>query len=191
MSWVEWAGFITGAVCVILVVREHIANFPVGIANNVFFAVLFVQAGLYADAGLQGVFLVLGLQGWWLWLHGGRDRGPLVIRPLSAQEWQRVAVGVVAATGALTWALMSWTDSTVPFWDALTTALSLGAQWLLNRKHTATWYLWITADVLYIGLYFHKDLRLTAVLYAGFLGLCLLGLRQWRAAERKQLVLAA
>jgi nicotinamide mononucleotide transporter len=191
MSWVEWAGFITGAVCVLLVVREHIANFPVGIANNVFFAVLFVRAGLYADAGLQGVFLLLAVQGWWLWLHGGRDRGPLRVRPLDAATRRQVAVGVVAATALLTWALAGWTDSTVPFWDALTTALSLGAQWLLNRKHTANWYLWITADVLYVALYLAKDLRLTAVLYAGFLGLCVLGVRRWRTVEREQLVLAA
>jgi nicotinamide mononucleotide transporter len=80
-------------------------------------------------------------------------------------------------------------DSTVPFWDGLTTALSLGAQWPLVRKYVANWYLWIATDVLSTELYLYKDLRLTALLYAGFLGLCVLGLRQWQRSER--LVLAA
>lgn len=58
MSWVEIAGFITGAVCVWLVVRRNIWNFAVGMANNVFFLVLFLQAGLYADAWLQVLYFV-------------------------------------------------------------------------------------------------------------------------------------
>lgn len=189
MSWVEWAGFITGAVCVLLTVRQHIANFPIGIANNVFFFVLFVRAGLYADAGLQVVFLALGLQGWWLWLHGGAHRTKLAIQPLSTTDLVRVLLAVAGGTAVMTAVLSAWTDSTVPFWDGLTTALSLGAQWLLNRKHVANWYLWIAADVLYVALYAYKDLHLTAVLYAGFLGLCVVGLRQWQRSER--LVLAA
>jgi nicotinamide mononucleotide transporter len=190
MSWTEWAGFITGALCVVLTVRRHIGNFPVGLANNVFFLVLFVQAGLYADAGLQIVFGLLAVHGWWLWLHGGVDRGPLEIRPLPWQEATRVTAGVLLGTALLTWVLARWTDSTVPFWDAVTTALSLGAQWLLNNKHLANWWLWITADVVYVALYAYKDLRLTAVLYAGFLVLCVLGLRQWQRAS-DELVLAA
>jgi nicotinamide mononucleotide transporter len=185
MSWVEWAGFLTGALCVLLVVKEHAGNFPVGIANCVFFAVLFVDAGLYADAGLQVVFLVMGGRGWWLWLRGGEQRSRLEIRPLPPDVAVRVAVGVAVGTAVLAVALSTLTDSTVPFWDALTTALSLGAQWLLNHKHVATWYLWITADVLYVGLYLSKDLQLTALLYVGFIGLCLAGLRAWRRAARE------
>lgn len=190
MSWTEWAGFITGALCVVLTVRRHIGNFPVGIANNVFYLVLFLRSGLYADAGLQVVFAVLGVQGWWLWLHGGLDRGPLLIRPLSTKTAVQVAVAVILGTVVLTLGLAAWTDSTVPFWDGLTTALSLGAQWLLNRKHIQNWWYWITADVIYVALYAYKDLRLTAVLYAGFLVLCVIGLRQWRRAS-DELVLAA
>jgi nicotinamide mononucleotide transporter len=185
VSWVEWAGFLSGALCVLLVVKEHIANFPVGIANCLFFGVLFVDAGLYADAGLQLVFLALGVRGWWLWLHGGERRTRLEIRPLDQDAAVRVAIGVALGTAVLTLALSRFTDSTVPFWDALTTALSLGAQWLLNHKHVANWYLWITADVMYVGLYTYKDLHLTALLYAGFIGLCLAGLRAWRRTARE------
>jgi len=62
----------------------------------------------------------------------------------------------------------------------LTTILSLTAQYLLTRKLIENWYIWITADIIYIGLYGSRGLYLTAALYALFLGLCLLGLRSWR-----------
>lgn len=72
------------------------------------------------------------------------------------------------------------TDSTVPVGDALTTALSLVAQVMLNRKWIGNWVVWIVADALYVALYATKGLWLTAALYAGFIGLCLIGLRSWR-----------
>lgn len=182
MSAVEIAGFVTGAVCVWLVVRRNIWNFVVGMANNVFFLVLFLQAGLYADAWLQVLYFGLGAIGWYWWLRGGSDRTALVVRRTPAKAWNAIMFFVAIATWAIHALLTSHTDSTVPFGDALTTALSLGAQIMLNRKWVGNWVLWIIADVLYIGLYLHKGLYLTAVLYVVFLVMCVIGLRQWLRA---------
>ena len=71
-----------------------------------------------------------------------------------------------------------------PFWDALTTCLSLVAQALLNWKKLENWYFWIAADVIYIPLYVVKRLDLTAIVYMLFLSMCFLGLREWRHVER-------
>ena len=46
----ETLGFVTGAWCVYLVAVQHIANFPLGIANNLFFLVLFYEARIYGVA---------------------------------------------------------------------------------------------------------------------------------------------
>src|SRR5688572_33132621 len=77
-SWRGWVpvplsealGFVTGVACVYLVVRENIWNFPVGIANNVFFLILFTRTRLYGDAGLHIVYMGLAVHGWYWWLHG-------------------------------------------------------------------------------------------------------------------------
>jgi nicotinamide mononucleotide transporter len=72
-----------------------------------------------------------------------------------------------------------------PFWDALTTCLSLVAQALLNWKKLENWYFWIAADVIYVPLYVVKRLDLTAIVYVLFLSMCFLGLRQWRQVEKE------
>ena len=69
-----------------------------------------------------------------------------------------------------------------PGWDAATTSMSLGAQLLLNLKRLETWYVWIAVDVIYVPLYFSRDLNLTALVYIVFLALCVQGWRQWRTA---------
>ncbi|MFF5335702.1 nicotinamide riboside transporter PnuC [Streptomyces sp. NPDC013181] len=180
VSWTEVLGFGSGALCVWLVARQHLANWPIGIANNLFFILLFSQSGLYADAGLQIVFIALAAYGWWTWTHGG---GPgtdgLPVRRTTRAEWTGLLAAGAVGTAALTVLLDRATDSTVPFWDALTTALSLAATYGQCRKLVESWWLWIAADVVYIPLYAYKELYLTSLLYIGFLTLCLAGLRNW------------
>ncbi|MGW1540066.1 nicotinamide riboside transporter PnuC [Streptomyces sp. NPDC002309] len=180
VSWTEVLGFGSGALCVWLVARQHLANWPIGIANNLFFILLFTQAGLYADAGLQIVFIALAVYGWWTWTHGG---GPgsdvLPVRRTSRTEWTWLITAGVVGTLALTLLLDRATDSTVPFWDAVTTALSLTATYGQCRKRLESWWLWIAADVIYVPLYAYKELYLTSLLYLGFMTLCVLGLRRW------------
>ena len=177
-SMTEALGFVTGALCVYLVVKENVWNFPVGIANSAFFLVLFAGARLYGDAALQVVYIALGFQGWYLWLRGGENRTPLRVERASRRLLVGVAAFVVVGTTALTF-LFRYVNDSSPFLDAFTTVLSLGAQYLLNRKAVENWLLWMTADVLYIYLYFKRDLHLTAVLYFVFLCLCVAGLRAW------------
>lgn len=183
MDWTEIAAFATGALCVYLVVRQHVANFAVGMANNVLFIWLFVGAGLYADAGLQVVYIGLAGLGWWWWLKGGQRRTGVEVHDPSPAVLVGCVVAVAVVTAVLQWVLLTWTDSTVAGWDALTTALSLVAQLMLSRKWIANWWFWIAADLVYIPLYAHKGLWLTSALYVLFLGLCVAGLVQWRRAE--------
>ena len=180
MSWTEALGFAAGALCVWLVVRQNIWNFPIGNVQCAVYILVFARAGLFADAGLQVVYIVLGFLGWYWWLHGGRNKGPLSVRALPLAEALLTALIGVAGVALTMWLLATWTSSTVPFWDAVTTVLSLVAQYMLTRKQLQNWSVWMTADVLYVVLYAYKGLWLTAVLYVGFFALCVLGLRAWR-----------
>ena len=178
-GYLEVLGFATGGACVWLVVREHVWNWPVGIASNALLFAVFFRARLYSDAGLQVVFFALAVLGWWRWKRGAPGRPELPVTRATHLEWAAVGVGVPLGTLAL-WNVLLWANGAAPFWDALVAALSVSAQTLLTRKRIEHWLLWITADVISVPLFASRGLNLTAVLYAVFLVMCVTGWLQWR-----------
>ncbi|HEX9800456.1 MAG TPA: nicotinamide riboside transporter PnuC [Thermoanaerobaculia bacterium] len=176
--WTEALGASTGAVCVWLAAVSDPWTWPIGIANNLLYLVVFWRSRLYADALLQLVYVGISIYGIWRWRGGGGGR----VRPVgrgSRGELTIVACAVAVAAVALWRLLAAVTDSDVPAWDGLTTAMSLGAQWLMSRRVLENWWLWIAVDLVYVPLYLYKGLLVTAGLYALFLALCGLGLRDW------------
>jgi nicotinamide mononucleotide transporter len=188
-NWQELAGSVTGALCVWLLIRQNIWNWPIGIANNIFYVIVFYKFGLYADSGLQFVYIAIAFYGWWNWLHGGVNHSELKVNRVSASGLLGYAVMAATETLVLYWLLRRFTPSTVPFADALTTALFLTAQYMMSRKLVENWWFWIIGDVLVIGLYIYKHLYLTSGLYVVFLALSIAGLLEWwRAARRRTAV---
>jgi nicotinamide mononucleotide transporter len=178
-SWIEVFGFVTGVINVWLLARQNIWNWPIGIANNLAYVILFATSGLYGDAGLQVSYIVFSVYGWILWRHPNRETGLPVTR-ITTRVWIVLALTSAAGAVSLKWFLMRFTDSTVPGWDGLTTALSLAATFGQARKFLESWWIWISVDLIYMPLYIYKDLRLTALLYFIFLLLCIVGLRTWQ-----------
>jgi HTH-type transcriptional repressor of NAD biosynthesis genes len=183
LSIIEAFGFVTGAASVWLLVKESAWNWPVGILTGVFYAVVFADARLYADAALQGVYIALGLGGLYYWLYGGTGRTPRVIARIGGHEALVLAAVLVALTAGATAYLRSVGDS-APFLDGLTTSLSLVAVYMQARKLVECWWVWIAADVVYVPLYVWKALPLTAVLYVVFMAMCVRGLVEWRRTLR-------
>lgn len=179
-SLMEGFGFVTGAACVALLVRQNIWNWPLGILNNLVFIVLFYRTGLYADVGLQGFYIAISLYGWWSWLHGGRDHGALRVSRVRPGPAVLLALTVCFSTALLTWLLRRYTNSTVPVLDSLITSLSLVAQFMMTRKWIENWLVWITANCLSVGLLSYKGLYVAASLYLVYQVLCVLGWREWR-----------
>jgi nicotinamide mononucleotide transporter len=187
ISWAEVLGAVSGLACVALVARQHVWNWPVGLINNVFWALLFWRAKLYSDSTLQGVFFALGCYGWWEWVRRhGPDRAPLVVTRTRPVEWLAMAVAGTAVMASWTWWLAERTDSPEPLWDSSILALSLVATYGQARKRLESWWLWIVVDVISVPLYLRRGLVPTAAVYAVVLGLCVLGLREWRAAQRDE-----
>ena len=191
MSPLELFAAITGAISVWLSVRQNIWSWPTAIVNVVLYVFVFYGARLYADMGLQIVYAVLSVYGWYQWLHGGPGRTEL--RVTTTTPRLAAALGAIAgiASVLLGTLLHRTTDAALPYLDASLSSISLVAQWMMTRKLLENWLVWIAVDVAYVGMFVFKELYLTAALYAVFLALAVRGYLDWRRSMDAPLARAA
>ena len=180
MSMLELLAALTGALAVWLSTREHVWSWPVALVNVGLYTVVFYEAKLYADMGLQVVYFALSLYGWYEWLYGGADRSTLHVSRVGARLAAWLAIIGVAFALLLGTILRRYTDAALPGLDSALTSGSLVAQFMMTRKLIEHWMIWIAVDVVYVGMFIFKALHVTAVLYAAFLGLAVLGHIRWR-----------
>jgi nicotinamide mononucleotide transporter len=179
-DWLELLAVAFGIISVYLSVRQNIWSWPTAIVNVLLYVFVFREARLYSDMGLQVVYAILSIYGWYEWLYGGRNHTRLRV-----SRWSLRAVGPLLLLAALgTWQLgrqfAMRTDAALPYLDAGLTMTSLVAQYLMTRKVLENWIVWIAVDVVYVGMFIYKGLRPTAALYSVFLVLAALGYAQWK-----------
>jgi nicotinamide mononucleotide transporter len=177
---IEILAVVFGIVSVYLSTREHIWSWPTALVNVALYFVVFLEAKLYADMGLQVVYFALSLYGWYEWLYGGEHRTELHVSRVTRTLGVRLAVIGVASAVIIGTLLARFTDAALPYLDSATTSTSLVAQWMMTRKILENWAVWVAVDVVYIGMFIFKELYLTAGLYAVFLVLAVMGFRQWK-----------
>lgn len=183
----ELVAVVTGFACVWLAARESIWNFPVAIVSCALFAFVYFAAQLYADCGLQGLFIALSGYGWYEWLYGGRNETELGVTHATGREWLLGAGFAALFTLGFGYYLQYHTDATFPYIDSFTTAGSIVAQYLLTRKRLENWLLWILVDLIYVPVLWYKALYPTSALYALYLGLATYGYWQWRHELQKNI----
>lgn len=181
----ELVSFALAVLTVLLNIRQNHWAWLFAIVSSATYGVVFFDARLYGDAGLQVVFIVVSVWGWHSWLHGGAGHQALRVSRLDRAGWTAALAGWLAGFALLAAFLKGFTDSDVPYVDGFLTAGSLVGQLLLSRKKVENWYAWIAVDILYVGLYLYKDLVLTAILYGLFVLMAIAGLRAWDRSARE------
>ncbi|GAC1398133.1 MAG: nicotinamide riboside transporter PnuC [Thermoanaerobaculia bacterium] len=162
-----------------LAVKENLWTWPAGIVSVILYALVFYQSRFYLNAGLQVIYFVLSVHGWYEWLHGGANKTELRVRRTTPRQWLACTVIGLALTAALYW-LSLVVNGESPLSDAVTTGFSIVGQWMLNEKLLENWLIWLAVDIIYVPLFFVGHRTPSALLYAFFCVLCVKGYLDWR-----------
>ena len=185
VSWLELAAFVLALWMVFANMRVQLIAWPLAIASSAAYLVLFAHSRLYGEASLQLMFIAVAAWGWWQWRFGRlADGGGLRVRWLTWHERLVVAALTLASWPALGAALDRFTDSDVPYWDALPTVGSVAGQFLLGRQYVENWPVWLAVNAVSVALFALKGLWLTVLLYGLFALLSLVGWRTWAQRAR-------
>lgn len=184
MNYLEIAGTLLGLLYLYLEYRANAWLWIVGIAMPAIYLKVYYDTGLYADLGISVYYILASLYGLGCWVRsrfsGGDAKEELRISPTPRSLIVPLSVIGLAVFFLIGWILSSYTDSTVPWADAFTTALSIVAMWMLARKYLEQWLVWIVADVACSALYLYKDLPFTAGLYLLYAIIAIFGYRKWK-----------
>jgi nicotinamide mononucleotide transporter len=182
-TWLEVAAFVLAIAMVVFNVREIHWGWPCAAASSVLYCALFGQSRLYGDAALQVFFAAMALWGWAQWLRGVRPDGQaLRITRIAPRILQRDALVTVLLVVGIGLFLQHFTDTDVPWWDAVPTAGSIMATIWVARKYIENWLAWMGINTISVSLYAYKGLWLTVVLYLLLIAMAGWGWRVWQRA---------
>ncbi|MDR3350238.1 MAG: nicotinamide riboside transporter PnuC [Prevotellaceae bacterium] len=186
LQLIEITGALFALVYLWLEIKQRAALWAAGIISSAFYVVIFYHGKFYADMALNGYYILAGAYGWWMWRRRklrrqaeGAAAAFAVSRTTCAQAL--ALAGIAAALTVSLWhVLRQCTDSPVPFGDALTTALSVAAMWMLAHKLIEQWFVWLAVNMISAGLYLWRGLEPTAILYFIYSIASVIGYFQWK-----------
>jgi nicotinamide mononucleotide transporter len=153
-------------------------TWPWWILGSVLYGILFWQYDLYASALLQIVFIAAAIWGWFGWGSEGAQ-------PSSLKNSQRiltllflvVAVAILAPLLESIGAAATWPDSFI-------LVASVVAQVIMVREKFEAWPTWMVVNIVATVHYANQGLIFTAVLYAVFVGVAIVGWKRWSERAR-------
>lgn len=166
MNYLEIAGTITGLAYLWFEYKASIWLWPASIIMPAIYIFVYYDTGFYADMAISIYYLAASIYGWVMWLKRGSDGKSRPITRTPRKYILPLAAATAVLFAAIAAVLVNFTDSTVPYGDSFTTALSIVALWMLSRKYAEQWLAWIAVDVVCAVLYFYKGLYPTGALYA-------------------------
>lgn len=187
--YIEILGTVFGLLYIFFSIKQSSWCWPFGIISSVIYILVFFKSGFYADMGLQFYYVFIGFYGWYHWIFGGKkgNNQHLEITKTKLRLWIILFIINAVLFVLISFILVNYTDSTIPYWDAFTTAASIIATWMLAQKKIEHWIIWIVVDIISLGLYIFKDLYATAILFTVYSILAFIGYSEWKKDLNRKL----
>jgi nicotinamide mononucleotide transporter len=193
-NWIELAAALVSITYVILAIKQIIWLWVFGILSALLYAWVYAHSGFYAGMGLQAYYAFISIYGWihWSARSAKAKADPNMPTKLPVVRTSLRLFIILAFIWFCLWQfigfiLSSYTNSTIPYWDAFTAAGGIVATWMIARKLLEQWLFWIVIDVISIGLYLWQGLYVTTFLYGVYIVMAIFGYRQWKRAWKSTL----
>jgi nicotinamide mononucleotide transporter len=178
-SMLQWTAVIFGVAEVLMAKANKIWLYPTGIIGTALSIYLLYLAGLFAECGLDGYYIIMSVYGWWHWIKK-KNQPPVKPSYCNGRDWIIVSAIVGLGLGTLYFLLRNLTPSTVPFWDAWVSATAWAGMWLLAKRKIENWVLLNISNFFAVPLLFYKQLPLFAALTIFLFIIAVFGYFDWK-----------
>jgi nicotinamide mononucleotide transporter len=178
-SAVELCAAALAVAYLLLAVAQRIECWGAAFVSSCLYVWVFFGARLYMDSALNAFYAAMAVYGFWQWRRGP-DGGALPVSRWPAARQVAALICIVLVSWLNAWFLRRYTPAASPFVDSMVTWCSVFATYLVAKKAYENWHWWLVIDFASLCLYASRRLYVTAVLFALYLPLIVLGMRQWR-----------
>jgi nicotinamide mononucleotide transporter len=178
-TFMEWLIFILALVYVVLAAIENVWCWLFGILSSLCSVYLCFSGQLFLESALQIFYVIIGIYGWYEWLHGAKGNERTII------SYSILKIATLIFIGIIIWFPLGYTaknysTQAMPYLDACITAFSIVATWMTAKKIIQNWIFWIIIDGLAVALYASRSFYLIALLYGIYTILSIIGYFQWK-----------
>lgn len=173
VSILEFIAAVTSFVGVYLGTTGKRITWPWWALSSALYGVFFYQVDLFASAVLQIVFIIAAVYGWKDWAPTGAVPGRV-----STRNRGIIAIAVVFSVAALT-PVLSNVGAAATWTDAFLLIGSLTAQIMMVYEKYESWIVWLIVDLAGTIQYALLGYWFTAVLYAMFTVIAVIGWKRW------------
>ena len=197
--FIEIIGVIFSLLYLLLEIKQRRIMWVIGFIASSFYVYIFFQSKFYADMGLNVYYVLASIYGWVLWgKRTASNEAPKIVRLIIPRNKNQQLVinnpkliailflSAVILFALLTFILRTYTDSPVPVGDALTTALSIVATWMLAKKILEQWWIWLFVNILSMSLYVWRELYPTAILFCCYAVASVIGYYKWKEKAEEE-----
>ena len=173
VSILEFIAAVTSFIGVWLGTTGKRITWPWWALSSALYGVFFYQVDLFASAALQLVFISAAVYGWKDWAPTGA-----VATSTSARNRRYIVIGTIISVAVLS-PILSSIGAAATWSDAFLLIGSLVAQIMMVRQKWEAWVIWLIVDLAGTVQYAILGYWFTAVLYAMFTVIALIGLKRW------------
>lgn len=187
VNYLDLCGAATALAATVFFVFSSIWAWPLSLSAVIIDLYLYYKSGIYGDMTLQVYFGLSSVYGWWRWSQEKGAPTEKAMQYLTTRGWVLLLSSLLLTSMILAEFLRLGLRSTVPMMDAVTTLLSVAAQYLMCQRYIETWIFWFAVDILYIALFIAKGLPFHSAIIPIYLCLAVMGYWRWKIEmEKKQ-----
>jgi nicotinamide mononucleotide transporter len=186
-NYIEILATLTGFIYIFYSIKSDKLLWVFGFISSAIYVYVFLRSGLFADMGINFYYVVVSVYGWVHWTRRkSASQKEIPISLTNSKEAIIICIATLGLFAIIVFILKNFTNSTVPYMDAFTSAASITATWMLARKMLENWLFWIVVDAISVGLCLIKGLYPTAILFLVYTVLACAGFFEWKKLWKKQ-----
>jgi nicotinamide mononucleotide transporter len=178
-NWIELFAAALAVAYLLLAIGQRLSCWLAAFISSVLYVWVFFSARLYMESVLNVYYAAMAVYGFWQWQHGERGAA-LAVNRWSVTRHTLAALAIVGLSLVTSFFLRHYTPAALPFVDSMVAWSSVFTTFLVARKVYENWYWWLLIDSVSMYLSYTRHLYATMLLFALYLILIVIGMREWR-----------